>query len=353
MSDFKIKKINTDKDCEIVMEVELSSGAIDNNKKIAIERLGQSVKIDGFRPGHIPEKVIVEKVGDYAITEEACRILLDSNFINIIQESKHFPINQPNISITKLTPGSDAEVKIEFSISPVIELSDYKKIAKKHNTEKEKESVEDVTDKEIDDVIKNLQNEVAHFEYHQNNPDDHDHNHGELDLPEINDEFAKKVGPFEDVTALKNAIKENLSQSKNQKSIEKNRILLIDEIIEKSKIKYPEFLLKSEQSIMIEEIKADLRQMGQSFEEYLKHINKTESELKEERKEMAEKRVKTQLVLSKIAGEEKLNADEEKVNIQVEQILKSHVGAERENVRMFVERFELNKMVWELLEGIK
>lgn len=353
MSDFKIKKINTDKDCEVALEVELKSKIIEDNKKAALERLNQNVKIDGFRPGHIPEKVLVEKVGDYSITEEACRIALDANFLNIIQESKHFPINQPNISITKLTPGSDAELTIEFAVAPVVELSDYKKIAKKHNAEKGDDRKEEVTQKEIDDVITNLQNEVAHFEYHHNNPDDHSHNHEGLTLPDINDDFAKKVGPFQTVDDLRNAIKENLSQTKNQKEIEKSRIKLIDEIIEKSKIKYPEFLLKSEQSIMIEEVKADLGQMGQSFDEYLKHINKTEDELKEERKEMADKRVKTQLVLSKMAGEEKLKADEEKVNVQVEQILKSHVGADRENVRMFVERFELNQLVWKMLEEVK
>ncbi len=352
MSDYKIKKINTDVDCEISIEVELKSKAIEENKSEALKRINENVKVDGFRPGHIPEKVLIEKVGDYAITEEACRICIDKNFLNIIQDSKHFPINQPSISITKLAVGSDADIKIEFAIQPVVDLVDYKKIAKKHNSEKEKEKIEEVSDEEIEKVLTNLRMEVAHFEYHQNHHD-HDHNHGELEPVELNDEFAKKVGPFENVDDLKKAIRENLSQSKNQKTIEKNRIKLVDEIIEKSKIKYPELLLQSELQIMIEELKADLNQMGQTFDEYLKVINKTEADLREERKEMAAKRVKTQLVLSKIAGEEKLKADESLVNTQVDQILKTHVGADKENVRMFVERFELNKMVWELLEGVK
>lgn len=351
MADFKIKKINTDKDCEVSLEIEVKADALSKLKADAVKRISESVKIDGFRPGHIPEKVILEKVGEYAISEEACRMYIDNNFISIIQESKNFPINQPNISITKLTVDSDAEIKIEFATAPVIELPDYKKIAKKHNDEKVKESKEEVTDKEVDDVIINIQKEVAHFEYHQSHADEHDHGHGELELPEINDEFAKKVGPFESVEALKNAIKENLNQGKAQKSIEKNRIQLIDEIIEKSKIKYPEFLLKSEQTVMIEEVKADLAHSGQSFQDYLKMINKTEDDLREERKDMADKRVKTQLVLSKIANEEKLKADEVKVNTQVDEILKTHVNADRDNVRMFVERFELNQLVWALLEA--
>ncbi len=350
MANYKIKKINTDKDCEVVLEIELKSNTIAENKPDAIKSFGEKLNIDGFRPGHIPEKVIIEKVGEYAITEEACRIAIDKNFIDILQDSKHFPINQPSISITKLAVDSDADIKIEFAIPPVVELSDYKKIAKKLNQE-EKVS-EEVTDEEIDNFILNLRKEVAHFEYHQNNHD-HEHNHGNLEPVELNDDFAKKVGPFQNVDELKDTVKTNLSQSKKQKEIEKNRIKLIDEIIEKSKVQYPEFLLKSELQIMLEELKADLKQMGQDYNEYLKAINKTEEEVKDERKDIAIKRVKTQLVLSKIANEEKLTVEKEKIDPQVENIMKAYVGADRENVRMFIERFELNKMVWELLEAIK
>lgn len=349
MAEYKIKKTNTDKDCEVTLEIEVKSDALNKLKDEAVKRIGESVKIDGFRPGNIPAKVILEKVGEYAIYEEATRMFIDANFLTILQDGKHFPINQPNISITKLTPGADAEIKIEFAVAPEIDVADYKKIAKKYNAEKT-ETKEEVTDAEIDTVILNLQREVAHHEYHQNH-DAHDHSHGELELPEVDENFAKKVGPFQTVEEMKTAIKENLSQNKNQREIEKGRIKLIDEVIEKSKIKYPEFLLKSEQSIMLEELKADVAQSGQPFPEYLKMINKTEDDIKEERKEMADKRVKTQLVLSKIANEEKLKADEAHVNDQVADILKMHVNADKDNVRMFVERFELNQLVWKLLEG--
>lgn len=349
MAEYKIKKTNTDKDCEITLEIEVKSDALNKLKDEAIKRIGESVKIDGFRPGNIPAKVILEKVGEYAIYEEATRMFIDANFVTILQDSKHFPINQPNISITKLTPGDDASITIDFAVTPEINVADYKKIAKKYNAEKT-EKKEEVTDAEIDTVVLNLQREVAHHEYHQNH-DAHDHSHGELALPEVDENFAKKVGPFQTVEEMKNAIKENLSQNKNQREIEKGRIKLIDEIIEKSKIKYPEFLLRSEQSIMLEELKADVAQSGQPFGDYLKMINKTEDDIKEERKEMADKRVKTQLVLSKIANEEKLKADESHVNVQVSDILKMHVNADKDNVRMFVERFELNQLVWKLLEA--
>lgn len=350
MAEYKVKNINTDKDCEVTLEVEVKAKALGELKAEAVKRISESVKIDGFRPGHVPEKVILEKVGEYAIYEEATRMFIDTNFVTILQDAKQFPINQPNISITKLAVDADAEIKIEFATAPEIEVADYKKIAKKHVTEN-KDETQEVTDVEVGEVILNLQNEIAHYEYHQAHPEDHGHNHGDMKLPDLTDEFAKKVGPFENVDALRTAIRENLKANKNQREIERRRIALIDEVIEKSKIKYPEFLLKSEQAIMIEEVKTDVAQMGQSFPEYLKMINKTEDQLKEERKDMADKRVKTQLVLSKIANEEKLKADEEKVNAQAEEILKTHVNADKDNVRMFVERFELNQMVWKMLEA--
>jgi FKBP-type peptidyl-prolyl cis-trans isomerase (trigger factor) len=349
MAEYKIKKTNTDKDCEVSLEIEVKSDALDKLKDEAIKRIGESVKIDGFRPGNIPAKVILEKVGEYSIYEEATRMFIDANFVTILQDGKHFPINQPNISITKLTPGADAEIKIEFAIAPEIEVGDYKKIAKKQIGENESKA-EDVTDIEVDSVVLNLQREIAHHEYHQNH-DAHDHSHGELDLPEVNNEFAQKVGQFQTVEEMKKAIYDNLVANKAQREVEKRRIKLIDEVIEKSKIKYPEFLLRSEQAIMLEELKTDVVQHGQPFSEYLKMIKKTEDEIKEERKEMADKRVKTQLVLSKIANEEKLKADQVHVDEQVAQILKMHVNADKDNVRMFVERFELNQLVWKVLEG--
>jgi FKBP-type peptidyl-prolyl cis-trans isomerase (trigger factor) len=349
MAEYKIKKTNTDKDCEITLEIEVKSDALNKLKDEAVKRIGESVKIDGFRPGNIPAKVIIDKVGEYSIYEEATRMFIDTNFVTILQDSKHFPINQPNISITKLAPNEDAEIKIEFAVAPSIDVADYKKIAKKQISE-DGSKAEEVTDAEVDAVVLNLQREIAHHEYHQTH-DAHDHSHGELDLPEVTDAFAQKVGPFQTVEEMKKAIYDNLVANKAQREVEKRRIKLIDEVIEKSKIKYPEFLLRSEQAIMLEELKADVAQHGQPFGEYLKMINKTEEQIKEDRKEMADKRVKTQLVLSKIANEEKLKADQVAVDEQVEQILKTHVSADKDNVRMFVERFELNQLVWKMLEG--
>ena len=106
-------------------------------------------------------------------------------------------------------------------------------------------------------------------------------------------------------------------------------------------------------AIMIEELKNDLARMNIPFDMYLSEIKKTEEVLKEERKEIADKRVKTQLILSKISVLEDMKPDEKIVDTQVQEILKIHPDALKENVQAFVERFEMNSLVWKFLEGVK
>ena len=93
--------------------------------------------------------------------------------------------------------------------------------------------------------------------------------------------------------------------------------------------------------------------MGATLESYLKQIGKTEAELKDEKKDVADKRVKTQLVLSKIAAVEEIKPDEKVVEEQVAEIQKSYPNANKENIQSFVERFELNQLVWKMLEDLK
>ena len=62
--DIKINKIG---DAEIEIVGELNSEDFATFRAKAIKNLGENAQIDGFRKGHIPEKVLVEKVGEEKI----------------------------------------------------------------------------------------------------------------------------------------------------------------------------------------------------------------------------------------------------------------------------------------------
>ena len=75
-------------------------------------------------------------------------------------------------------------------------MADYKKIAKGKN--KEKIESDNVSEKEIDDVILNIRKNVAHARIHaKKGLDEHTHNHAEISeehLPEMNNDFLKEIG---------------------------------------------------------------------------------------------------------------------------------------------------------------
>src|SRR3989344_7805985 len=98
------------------MEVSLPSDFLVAARKKAIEKLGESLEIAGFRKGHIPENIVIEKVGESEVLQESANIVLNEHFpIIIIQENLDI-IGQPKISITKLALGNPIEFKAVFVI---------------------------------------------------------------------------------------------------------------------------------------------------------------------------------------------------------------------------------------------
>ena len=86
--------------------------------------------------------------------------------------------------------------------------------------------------------------------------------------------------------------------------------------------------------------------------EYLKEIKKTEKDLRDEWKVDAEKRAKMNLILPKIALEEKIEADPEKVEHEAQHLAEHHkVDATR--AKQYVEYVLRNEAVLKFLEEVK
>ena len=90
---------------EVEVEISLPSDFLVSSRKKAIEMFSTSLEISGFRKGHIPENIVVEKVGEATVLEEAANILLKEHFPKIIEQEKIDILGQPQISITKLAIG--------------------------------------------------------------------------------------------------------------------------------------------------------------------------------------------------------------------------------------------------------
>jgi len=129
----------------------------------------------------------------------------------------------------------------------------------------------------------------------------------EVDLPEINDELAKKIGKFSSLENLKASITDGLKEEKNQKEKEKTRLKMVDALISKTSFDIPDKLVDLELVKMENELLSSLAKMGIDKEGYLAHISKSPEDLKSGWKTQAERRVRAALILREIAKKENGN----------------------------------------------
>ena len=112
-------------------------------------------------------------------------------------------------------------------------------------------------------------------------------------------------------------------------------------------------IVEAELDKMTAQFKGDIAQMGAKFEDYLKHIKKTEEDMRKEWTPDAEKRVKIELVLHKIATLEKIVPPEDEVTKEVAHILEHYKDADPGRARNYVVEIITNEKVLQFLEKQK
>ncbi|MEI6042099.1 MAG: trigger factor [bacterium] len=329
---------------------ELKAETVSGFREQALKSFNGETKVSGFRPGHIPEKLLIDKFGELAITEEAGRLALEHHYGEIIQSLDIKAVGSPAVTITKVAPNEAFGFKIKTALMPEVKIGDYKKAASKIMAEKVEVKV---TDKEVDDSVEELRKQVAHEEHHAQNPEDHGHDHGDLALPEVNEDFIKKFGDLKSVEEFKEKVKEGITAEKTRKEKDKKRLMIMEELIKNSTIDMPQMLIDSELDKMVAEMSSNISQMGLSIEDYLKHVGKTIEDMKKEWTPDAEKRAKTQLLLNKIAIDEKIEVSEDAIKKEVDALLNYYKDADRVRATIYIETVMLNEAVWKFLEEVK
>jgi FKBP-type peptidyl-prolyl cis-trans isomerase (trigger factor) len=340
---------------EVEITGEIPVSAIPEYRKKALKGINETLTIPGFRKGHIPEKVVVDRVGEVYILEEAAEIALKDIAPEIIEKNAPQYIGRPRIALTKLAPGNPIEFKITVDVIPEIKLPDYKKIAQAE-MEKKAEKVE-VTDKEVNDVIEEVRKQRAHHAYHLAHKDDTEHSHADEEIekhkPEFTDEFVKTVGDFKDVEDFKTKARENIMKEKEQRAKDKKRGEIFEKLITATSVKLPQSIIENELQRMFAQFEADVRNVGLKVEDYIKHIGKTIEDLRKDWLPDAEKRAKLNIVLERIAQAEKITADKDQVDKEVEMLTKHYKDIDAVQARLYAEHMYTIEKVITFLEAQK
>ena len=358
---------------EVEIEGELEPEIFESYFAKALKKIGETLKLDGFRKGKVPENVLLSKVPESRILEEMAELALAEHYPKMLEgeQMKGLDvIGRPEVSIIKLARKNPLGFKIRAAILPAIKLPDYKGIAKKiisGMTDAEKNVA--VTDEDLESTIMDIRKSRApkiHMadvsvddstppkpspEGRASSPSEKAGDEVKSELPEFNDEFVRTLEPFKDVADFRAKLKENIKLEKENQLKEKTRLKIIEKIIDESALEVPEILIGIELDKILYRMESDITQMGLKFEDYLKHLSKTKDDLRKEFRKDAEKKAKLALILNEIAKAEKMVADPEQVAKEVAAILEHYKDADPERARMHAENVLTNEKIFQFLES--
>jgi trigger factor len=182
----------------------------------------------------------------------------------------------------------------------------------------------------------------------------------EVKFPEINDEFAKSLGRFENIEDLKKSIKEGIAQEKEIAERERRRNEILERISKDTEFEIPEVLVSLEKERMFQDLKQKVKEtLKIPFDEYLQKAKKREQDLKDSFSETAKKRVKNFLILREIGKKENIKVGEEEVTQAVNNFLKNYPSVEKAQKEIDLDRLKeyykgviYNEKVFQLLENL-
>jgi trigger factor len=135
----------------------------------------------------------------------------------------------------------------------------------------------------------------------------------EIIMPEMTDEFAKLVGPFETLEALKEDIKKELLKSKEMQERKRVEEAILEEMAKSAKFEAPSALAHQEMHRLLHEAEQNLAYSGMNLEKYFEMTGSTMEQLEEQMKPEAEKRVKVGLLLTEVAKEQKFDVTDQEI----------------------------------------
>ncbi len=346
----------------------------------ATKRIGQHVKIDGFRKGKAPKSLIKRYHGDL-IQEEVLESLIRETFPKALEETDLKLITEPRLDKAgELKEGEPFSYSALLDLWPEFELPQYKGV------KIERPPIE-VTEEEVDEQLQALRRHFGAIEsveeerpveegdivivdfdgFHEGEPVEglseenyylevgsgyfneefekkligaekgkeveievsypedalNENVAGKTILykvtvkdikkrvmPELDDEFAQKFGPqYKTIEDLRNRLRHQIEQDKKEAQERAMRQQLIDKILSEVDFPLPESLVEKKLVQMVDNVISHLNERGMDLES----TGMSEERLKEKMREDAERQVKMEIVLDKIAEKEDISVSNEEL----------------------------------------
>ncbi len=120
-----------------------------------LKKAAKTVRIDGFRKGHVPMSLVKQRYG-MSVLNDVLGDLMQRNFINAIIENKVNPVGAPDYKPEQYKEGEDFVYSVEFEVFPEIELKDLESI-------EVVKPIVTVKDEDVDNMLETLRKQQAEW----------------------------------------------------------------------------------------------------------------------------------------------------------------------------------------------
>lgn len=353
-----------------------------------LNKAAKTIRIDGFRQGKVPLRVVRQRFGR-GVRQEVVGETMSRSFYEAISQESVRPAGQPKIEPIKDEPGQDLEFAALFEVYPDIELVSFSNVSVQ-------KPVAEVTDADLDTMIEKLREQRASWVdvsrpaeegdqvlldysgtkdgevFEGGSAEDSklvlgsgqmipgfedalvgmsageektaalafpkDYNNEELqgaavefelkvkeiqqrELPELNDEFFEQFGVSEGgEEAFRDDVRKNMTRELDSAIKNKFKSRVLDQLLALHDVALPEALVANEVSTLRQQMMSQFGG-GQQFDESLLPAELFTGQ--------AERRVALGLIVAEIVKSANIEADDEAVRTQIEEIAATYEQPEQ------------------------
>lgn len=136
----------------------------------------------------------------------------------------------------------------------------------------------------------------------------------------LDDEFAKDVSEHESLEALRGETRNRLQEAAEKKVENDLRNAAIDQAVANAQLEIPQSMVEARLDSLMEEALRPVLEQGMTKEDFLRLTNQTEESMRADMQPRAEKALRRELVIDRIAEEEELEVSEQEVEAELEKM---------------------------------
>lgn len=144
------------------------------------------------------------------------------------------------------------------------------------------------------------------------------------ELPALDDEFAKDVSEFDTMDAYRADIKKNLETRKADAAKRAKEDAAVEKAVENAQMDIPEAMIETQVRQQVNDFAARMQAQGLSMQDYMKYTGSTIEMMQDQMRPQAEKRIRTRLVLEKVAEAENIEVSDERMNEEIAKMAEAY-----------------------------